>query len=96
MTKEELEEMKQKYGFTLHPRVFNGKPIKYVSKEEYEEKINKVWNQIFEDDSKKEIEEIEKKLRKKQDASLRKLKKMVQAKKEVDEFVKKLREKEND
>ena len=94
MTDKELEEIKQKYGFTLHPRVFNGKPIKHVSKEEYEEKINKVWNQIFEDDSKKEIEEIEKKLRKKQDASLRKLKKMVQAKKEVDEFVKKLKEQE--
>ncbi len=56
----------------------------------------KVWNQIFEDDSKKEQEEIEKKLRKKQDASLRKLKKMVQIKKETDEFVKKLKEQEND
>lgn len=48
MTKKELEEMKQKYGFTLHPRAFNGKPIKYVSKEEYEEKIHKVWEQIYE------------------------------------------------
>jgi len=48
MTEKELEEMKQKYGFTLHPSAFNGKPIKYVSKEEYEEKINKVWNQMFE------------------------------------------------
>ena len=56
----------------------------------------KVWNQIFEDDSKKEQEEIEKKLKKKQDASLRKLKKMVQIKKETDEFVKKLKEQEND
>lgn len=51
MTENDLEEMKQKYGFTLHPSTFNGKPIKYVSKEEYEEKINKVWNQIHEDDS---------------------------------------------
>lgn len=51
MTEKELEEMKQKYGFTLHPSAFNGKPIKYVTKEEYEEKINKVWNQIYEDDS---------------------------------------------
>lgn len=99
MTDKELEEIKQKYGFTLHPRVFNGKPIKHVSKEEYEEKINKVWNQIFYDDLKKEKvkkeqEEIMKKLRKKQDASLRKLKKAVQMKKEVDEFVKKLKEQE--
>lgn len=69
MTEKDLEEIKQKYGFTLHPRVFNGKPIKHISKEEYEEKINKVWNQIFEDDSKKRTrinyEEIEKKARRK-------------------------------
>ncbi len=96
MTEKELEEIKQKYGFTLRPSAFNGKPIKYVSKEEYEKKINEVWNQIFEDDSKKEQELIMKKLRKKQDASLRKLKKAVQMKKEVDEFVKKLKEQEND
>lgn len=44
----------------------------------------------------KEQEEIEKELRKKQKASLRKLKKAVQSKKEVDEFVKKLKEKENE
>lgn len=94
MTEKDLEEMKQKYGFTLHPRVFNGKPIKYVSKEEYEEKINELWNQMFNNDLKKEQEEIEKKLRKKQNASLRKLKKTVQMKKEVDEFVKKLKEQE--
>lgn len=48
MTEKDLEEMKQKYGFTLHPSAFNGKPIKYVSKEEYEEKIYKIWNQMFE------------------------------------------------
>lgn len=96
-TKEkDLEEIKQKYGFTLRPSAFNGKPIKYVSREEYEEKINKVWNQIFENDSKKEQEELEKELRKKQNASLRKLKKMVQIKKETDEFVKKLKEENND
>ena len=95
MTDKELEEIKQKYGFTLRPSAFNGKPIKLVSKEEYEKKINKVWNQIFEDDSKKEQEEIEKEIRKKANASLRKMKRMVQAKKEVDEFVRKLKEKEN-
>lgn len=96
MTDKEIEEIKQKYGFTLRPSAFNSKPIKYVSKEEYEKKINEVWNQIFEDDSKKEQEKIEKELRKKQNASLRKLKRMVQNKKDVDEFVKKLKEKEND
>lgn len=42
----------------------------------------------------KELEEIVKKIKKKQDANLRKLKKAVQMKKEVDEFVKKLKEKE--
>lgn len=49
-----------------------------------------------EDDSKKEQEKIEKELRKKQNASLRKLKRMVQIKKETDEFVKKLKERDND
>lgn len=94
MTEKDLEEIKQKYGFTLRPSAFNGKHIKYVSRKEYEEKINKVWNQIFEDDSKKEKEKMEKELRKKQNASLRKLKRMVQIKKETDEFVKKLKEQE--
>lgn len=40
----------------------------------------------------KEQELIVKKLRKKQDAGLRKLKKAVQNKKEVDEYIKKLKE----
>lgn len=60
------------------------------TKEEYEKKINEQWNQMFENDSKKEQELLMKELRKKQNASLRKLKKAVQNKKEVDEFVKKL------
>lgn len=51
---------------------------------------------MLEDDSKKEQELIMKKLRKKQNANLRKLKKAVQNKKEVDEFVKKLKEKDNE
>ncbi|MCB8640056.1 MULTISPECIES: hypothetical protein [unclassified Holdemanella] len=41
--------MKQKYGFTLHSRAFNGNPIKYVLKDECGEKIHKVWNQIYDD-----------------------------------------------
>lgn len=94
MTEKELEEIKQKYGFTLRPSAFNGKPIKYVSKEEYEKKINEVWNRMFEDDSKKVQEKIEKEFRKKANASLMKMKRMVQIKKETDEFIKKLKEQE--
>lgn len=67
-----------------------------LTKEEYEKKIKEQWNQMLDDDSKKEQELIMKKLRKKQNANLRKLKKAVQSKKEVDEFVKKLKEKENE
>lgn len=48
MTFEEYHKINRKYGFTLHPSAFNGKPIKYVSKEEYEEKIHKIWNRIYE------------------------------------------------
>lgn len=64
------------------------------TKEEYEKKLNEQWRQMVED--KKEQEKIEKELRKKQNASLKKLKRMVQNKKEVDEFVKKLKERDND
>ena len=64
------------------------------TKEEYEKMINEQWNQMFENDVKKEQEEVEKKLKKKQNASLRKLKKAVQNKKEVDEYVEKLKEQE--
>ena len=63
--------------------------------EKIEQKINEIWNQVYGDKSNEE-EEIKKELRKKQNASLRKLKKMVQIKKETDEFVKKLKERNND
>lgn len=86
MTPYEFTEINRKYGFQA---MFNSK-LKAVPKEEYEKKINEQWKQMFENDVKKEQEEIEKKLRKKQNANLRKLKKAVQNKKEVDEFVKKL------
>lgn len=43
-----------------------------------------------------EMEEIRKKQKRKANADMRKLKRMVQNKKEVDEFVKKLKEKENE
>nr|DAL28570.1 MAG TPA_asm: hypothetical protein [Caudoviricetes sp.] len=64
------------------------------TEEEYKKKVKEQFNQMLEDDSKKEQELIMKKLRKKQNASLRKLKRMVQIKKETDEFVKKLKEQE--
>ena len=44
----------------------------------------------------KELEQIEKNLRKKQRADMRKLKRIVEGKKEIDEFVKKLKEKEDE
>ncbi len=62
------------------------------TEEEYKKKVKEQFRQMLEDDSKKEQELIMKKLRKKQNANLRKLKKAVQNKKEVDEFVKKLKE----
>ena len=62
------------------------------TEEEYKKKVKEQFRQMLEDDSKKEQELIMKKLRKKQNANLRKLKKAVQNKKEVDEFVKKLKD----
>lgn len=47
------------------------------TKEEYEKKVKEQFRQMLEDDSKKEQELIMKKLRKKQNANLRKLKKAV-------------------
>lgn len=57
------------------------------TKEEYEKKVKEQFHQMLED---KEMEEIRKKQKRKANADMRKLKRMVQNKKEVDEFVKKL------
>lgn len=64
------------------------------TEEEYKKRVKEQFRQMLEDNSKKEQELLMKKLRKKQNASLRKLKRMVQIKKETDEFVKKLKEQE--
>lgn len=63
------------------------------TEEEYKKKVKEQFNQMLEDI---EMEEIRKKQKRKADADMRKLKRMVQNKKEVDEFVKKLKEQEND
>lgn len=57
------------------------------TKEEYEKKVKEQFRQMLEDI---EMEEIRKKQKRKANADMRKLKRMVQNKKEVDEFVKKL------
>lgn len=62
------------------------------TEEEYKKKVKEQFRQMLEDI---EMEEIRKKQKRKADADMRKLKRMVQNKKEVDEFVKKLKEKEN-
>ena len=62
------------------------------TEEEYKKKVKEQFNQMLEDI---EMEEIRKKQKRKANADMRKLKRMVQNKKEVDEFVKKLKEKEN-
>lgn len=93
MTEKDLDEFEKEFGFKLLPTSFK-KPLSEITKEEYRERIEYLWNAIINDDSKKEQELIIKKLRKKQNASLRKLKRMVQIKKETDEFVKKLKEQE--
>ena len=61
------------------------------TEEEYKKKVKEQFNQMLEDI---EMEEIRKKQKRKANADMRKLKRMVQNKKEVDEFVKKLKEKE--
>lgn len=61
------------------------------TKEEYEKKVKEQFAQMLEDI---EMEEIRKKQKRKANADMRKLKRMVQNKKEVDEFVKKLKEQE--
>lgn len=57
------------------------------TKEEYEKNVKEQFHQMLEDI---EMEEIRKKQKRKANADMRKLKRMVQNKKEVDEFVKKL------
>ena len=63
------------------------------AEEEYKKKVKEQFRQMLEDI---EMEEIRKKQKRKANADMRKLKRMVQNKKEVDEFVKKLKENEND
>lgn len=62
------------------------------TEEEYKKKVKEQFAQMIEDI---EMEEIRKKQKRKANADMRKLKRMVQNKKEVDEFVKKLKEQEN-
>ncbi len=57
------------------------------TEEEYKKKVKEQFHQMLEDI---EMEEIRKKQKRKVNADMRKLKRMVQNKKEVDEFVKKL------
>ena len=57
------------------------------TEEEYKKKVKEQFAQMLEDI---EMEEIRKKQKRKLNADMRKLKRMVQNKKEVDEFVKKL------
>lgn len=63
------------------------------TEEEYKKKVKEQFRQMLEDI---EMEEIRKKQKRKANADMRKLKRMVQNKKDVDEFVKKLKEKENE
>ena len=63
------------------------------TEEEYKKQIKEQFYQMLEDI---EMEEIRKKQKRKANADMRKLKRMVQNKKDVDEFVKKLKEKENE
>lgn len=60
------------------------------TEEEYKKKVKEQFAQML------EMEEIRKKQKRKVNADMRKLKRMVQNKKDVDEFVKKLKEKENE
>ena len=57
------------------------------TEEEYKKKVKEQFAQMLEDI---EMEEIRKKQKRKANADMRKLKRIVQNKKEVDEFVKKL------
>lgn len=57
------------------------------TEEKYKKKVKEQFAQMLEDI---EMEEIRKKQKRKANADMRKLKRMVQNKKEVDEFVKKL------
>lgn len=50
MTEKDLEEFEKKYGFKLHLTTFK-KPMKYITKEEYEEKAKALWEAIINDDS---------------------------------------------
>ena len=55
MTEKDLDEFEKKYGFKLLPTGFK-KPLSEITKEEYRERIEYLYNAIINDDSNEEEE----------------------------------------
>ena len=53
MTKEELEEIEDEFGFSLQKNKFT-KPLSEITKEEYRGLMQTIFEQIFNDDSDEE------------------------------------------
>ena len=53
MTEKDLEEFEKEFGFKLLPTGFK-KPLSEITKEEYRERIEYLWNAIINDDSNEE------------------------------------------
>lgn len=55
MTKEELEEIEYEFGFSLQQNKFK-KPLSEITKEEYIGLMQRIYDQVFKDDSDEEEE----------------------------------------
>lgn len=56
MTKEELEEIEDEFGFSLQKKNKFIKPLSAITKEEYRGLMQSIFEQVFNDDSKEEEE----------------------------------------
>lgn len=61
MTEKDLDEFEKEFGFKLLPTGFK-KPLSEITKEEYRERIEYLWNAIINDDSNEDDLMIEKRI----------------------------------
>ena len=57
MTEKDLEEFEKEFGFKLLPTSFK-KPLSEITKEEYKERIEYLYNAIINDDSNEEDDDF--------------------------------------
>ena len=81
MTEKDLDEFEKEFGFKLLPTSFK-KPLSEITKEEYRERIEYLYNAIINDDSNDDLM-IEKRIEKRIDGLIRTYKRMIDEDREI-------------